>query len=104
MFDARNRLSHEIAREVEKHFPDKVFQSVIPRNVRLSESPSHGLSVIEYDPKSAGAEAYQNLATELVARLKGGSSAPSEEAADAPARRSWSLRALFARDNERGKR
>jgi chromosome partitioning protein len=104
MFDARNRLSHEIAREVEKHFPDKVFQSVIPRNVRLSESPSHGLSVIEYDPKSAGAEAYQNLATELVARLKGGSSAPSEESADTPARRSWSLRALFARDNERGKR
>lgn len=104
MFDARNRLSHEIAREVEKHFPDKVFQSVIPRNVRLSESPSHGLSVIEYDPKSAGAEAYQNLATELVARLKGGTSATSEESADAPARRSWSLRALFARDNERGKR
>jgi chromosome partitioning protein len=104
MFDARNRLSHEIAREVEKHFPDKVFQSVIPRNVRLSESPSHGLSVIEYDPKSAGAEAYQNLATELVARLKGGTSTPSEESADAPARRSWSLRALFARDNERGKR
>ena len=55
MFDARNRLSHEIAREVEKHFPEKVFQNVIPRNVRLSESPSHGLSVIEYDPKSAGA-------------------------------------------------
>ena len=52
MFDARNRLSHEIAREVEKHFPEKVFQSVIPRNVRLSESPSHGLSVLEYDPKS----------------------------------------------------
>jgi chromosome partitioning protein len=104
MFDARNRLSHEIAREVEKHFPDKVFQSVIPRNVRLSESPSHGLSVIEYDPKSAGAEAYQNLAAELVARLKGGTSTPSEESADTPARRSWSLRALFARDNERGKR
>ncbi|MBI3759010.1 MAG: ParA family protein [Deltaproteobacteria bacterium] len=104
MFDARNRLSHEIAREVEKHFPDKVFQSVIPRNVRLSESPSHGLSVIEYDPKSAGAEAYQNLAAELVARLKGGTSTSNDETADAPARRSWSLRALFARDNERGKR
>src|ERR1700691_723478 len=55
MFDARNRLSHEIAREVEKHFPEKVFQNVITRNVRLSESPSHGLSVIEYDSKSAGA-------------------------------------------------
>jgi chromosome partitioning protein len=106
MFDARNRLSHEIAREVEKHFPEKVFQNVIPRNVRLSESPSHGLSVIEYDPKSAGAIAYQNLAAELVARLNGGSTAPAkpEESDEAPARRSWSLRALFARDNERGKR
>ena len=106
MFDARNRLSHEIAREVEKHFPEKVFQNVIPRNVRLSESPSHGLSVIEYDPKSAGAIAYQNLAAELVARLNGGSPAPAkpEENDEAPARRSWSLRALFARDNERGKR
>ncbi|HEY1850901.1 MAG TPA: ParA family protein [Candidatus Binataceae bacterium] len=106
MFDARNRLSHEIAREVEKHFPEKVFQNVIPRNVRLSESPSHGLSVIEYDPKSAGAIAYQNLAVELVARLNGGSAAAAkpEENDEAPARRSWSLRALFARDNERGKR
>ncbi len=106
MFDARNRLSHEIAREVEKHFPEKVFQNVIPRNVRLSESPSHGLSVIEYDPKSAGAIAYRNLAAELVARLDGGSiAAPKNDGSDdAPARRSWSLRALFARDNQRGKR
>ena len=105
MFDARNRLSHEIAREVEKHFPEKVFQNVIPRNVRLSESPSHGLSVLEYDPKSAGAEAYRNLAAELLARLEGGAPRPRNgEIEDAPARRSWSLRALFARDNERGKR
>ncbi len=105
MFDARNRLSHEIAREVEKHFPEKVFQSVIPRNVRLSESPSHGLSVLEYDPKSAGAEAYRALAAELLARLDGGESIKrTGESEDAPARRSWSLRALFARDNERGKR
>ena len=104
MFDARNRLSHEIAREVEKHFPEKVFQSVIPRNVRLSESPSHGLSVLEYDPKSAGAEAYRNLATELLARLDGGATAPKRNDDEVSARRSWSLRALFARDNERGKR
>ncbi len=105
MFDARNRLSHEIAREVEKHFPEKVFQSVIPRNVRLSESPSHGLSVLEYDPKSAGAEAYRNLAVELLARLDGGVAGPLRKDSDeVPARRSWSLRALFARDNERGKR
>jgi chromosome partitioning protein len=104
MFDGRNRLSHEIAREVEKHFPEKVFQNVIPRNVRLSESPSHGLSVIEYDPKSAGAIAYRNLAAELVARLNGNDTSKVEASDDTPARRSWSLRALFARDNERGKR
>lgn len=104
MFDARNRLSHEIAREVEKHFPEKVFQSVIPRNIRLSESPSHGLSVLEYDPKSAGAEAYRNLAGELIARLDGKVVAGPDETDEGPSRRSWSLRALFARDNERGKR
>jgi chromosome partitioning protein len=105
MFDARNRLSHEIAREVEKHFPEKVFQNVIPRNVRLSESPSHGLSVLEYDPKSAGAEAYRNLAAELLVRLEGGTLPKKNETRDeGPARRSWNLRALFARDNERGKR
>ena len=49
MFDSRNRLSHEISNEVRKHFPEKVFRSVIPRSVRMSESPSHGLSVLEYE-------------------------------------------------------
>ena len=68
MFDPRNRLSHEIAGEVRRHFPDKVFASVIPRSVRLSESPSHGLSVLEYESKSAGAEKYRSLATEIMAR------------------------------------
>ncbi len=68
MFDARNRLSHEISREVRQHFPHKVFKAVIPRNVRLSESPSHGLSVLEYEPKSAGAEGYRALAEEILAR------------------------------------
>ncbi len=67
MFDARNRLSHEVAREVREHYPGKVFQSVIPRNVRLSESPSHGLSVLEYEAKSSGAESYRQLAAELLA-------------------------------------
>ncbi len=68
MFDARNRLSHEISREVREHFPHKVFKTVIPRNVRLSESPSHGLSVLEYEPRSAGAESYRALAQEILAR------------------------------------
>jgi chromosome partitioning protein len=113
MFDARARLSHEIARDVAKHLPAEVFQAVIPRNVRLSESPSHGLSALEYDPKSVGAAAYRELATELAARIKGG---PSEwtmgdsadpEAAEHPQsanRKSWRLRTLFARSEARGRR
>jgi len=68
MFDSRNRLTHEVAAEVRRHFPEKIFQSVIPRSVRLSESPSHGLSVIEYEGKSAGAEGYRALAAELITR------------------------------------
>ena len=71
MFDARNRLSHDIAAEVQKHFVDKVLRTVIPRNVRLSESPSHALAVIEYDPKSSGADAYRRLAAELISRDSG---------------------------------
>jgi chromosome partitioning protein len=105
MFDSRNKLSHEIAREVNRHFPEVVFQSVIPRNVRLSESPSHGLSVIEYDGKSAGAEAYRALAEEVIARANGGAPGAAIAAEEAgPARRPWSLRALFARESERGRR
>ncbi|MGC1678252.1 MAG: ParA family protein [Candidatus Binataceae bacterium] len=77
MFDSRNRLSHEIAREVRQHFPDKVFRSVIPRNVRLSESPSHGLSAIEYDPRSSGAEGYRMLAAEIIERVEGAAPAPA---------------------------
>jgi chromosome partitioning protein len=68
MFDSRNRLSHEISREVQEHFAGKVFKSVIPRNVRLSESPSHGLSVFEYEAKSSGAEGYRGLAMEILER------------------------------------
>ena len=82
MFDSRNRLSHEIAREVREHFADKVFKSVIPRNVRLSESPSHGLSVLEYEAKSAGAEGYRELALEMIARENG---ATHEASAERPA-------------------
>ena len=107
MFDARNRLCHEIAREVAKHLPAEVFQAVIPRNVRLSESPSHGLSVLEYDPKSSGAEAYRSLAAELAARNKGGaapSTAAGADHAEPANRKAWSLRTLFARSDERGRK
>jgi chromosome partitioning protein len=94
MFDARNRLSHEIARDVNHHFPDKLFQSVIPRNVRLSESPSHGLSVIEYDAKSAGAEAYLALAEEVAGQADATLATSTESLIEQPSR-SWSLRNLL---------
>jgi chromosome partitioning protein len=69
MFDSRNLLSHRVSEDVRKHFGDKVFKTMIPRNVRLSESPSHGMPIILYDIKSRGAVAYMELAREI---LQGG--------------------------------
>ena len=66
MFDTRNRLSHQVAEDARKHFPTKVFRSMIPRNVRLSESPSHGQPIILYDIRSSGAESYLALAKEIL--------------------------------------
>lgn len=66
MFDTRNRLSHLVAEDVRKHFGDKVFKTVIQRNVRLSESPSHGLPIMLYDIKSRGAISYLELAREIL--------------------------------------
>jgi len=66
MFDQRNLLSHRVSDDVRKHFGDKVFKTVIPRNVRLSESPSHGLPIILYDIKSRGALAYMEMAREII--------------------------------------
>ncbi|HQK91053.1 MAG TPA: ParA family protein, partial [Smithellaceae bacterium] len=66
MFDPRNTLSHRVTEDVRKHLGGKVFQTVIPRNVRLSESPSHGLPIILYDIKSRGAIAYMELAQEIL--------------------------------------
>lgn len=68
MFDTRNNLSHQVVSEIRNHFGDKVFQAVIPRNVRLSEAPSHGQSIFEYDQKSIGAVKYLELAKELDTR------------------------------------
>ena len=68
MYDARTNLSAEVAAEVRKHLPEAVFQTVVPRNVRLSEAPSHGLPIALYRPDSKGAEAYEALACELRAR------------------------------------
>jgi len=66
MFDARTNLSIQVVDEVKNHFRHKVYQTIIPRNVRLSEAPSHGQPVIKYDPKSKGAEVYFELAKEVI--------------------------------------
>lgn len=66
MFDARNNLSRQVAEEVKTHFKDRVFRSVIPRNVRLSEAPSHGKPVLLYDPRSSGAQSYLAVAREIL--------------------------------------
>ena len=68
MFDARNRLSHQVVEEVRQFFPHNVFATVIPRNVRLTESPSHGMPVILYDPSCRGAQSYVDLAREVTNR------------------------------------
>lgn len=66
MFDSRTNLSLQVANEVEKYFGNKVFQTIIPRNIRLSEAPSHGLPISLYDKDSKGAETYKKLAKELL--------------------------------------
>lgn len=66
MFDARLNLSIQVVDEVKKVFGNKVFKNIVPRNVRLSEAPSHGMPVVIYDPKSKGSEAYRELAKEVM--------------------------------------
>jgi len=66
MFDGRTNLSIQVVEEVKKYFRGKVYRTMIPRNVRLAEAPSHGLSIISYDPKSKGAESYLELAAEFL--------------------------------------
>ena len=68
MYDSRNNLSSQVAKEIRKLFKEKVFQTVIPRNVRLSEAPSHGKPVLLYDIKSSGAQSYLQLAREMIKR------------------------------------
>jgi chromosome partitioning protein len=69
MYDPRNNLSKEVQKQIEDYFQENMFDTVIPRNVRLSEAPSHGQSIIEYDIKSKGAASYIELAKEMLARL-----------------------------------
>ena len=69
MFDGRTNFSTQVAQEVRRHFPGKVFSSVIPRNIRLAEAPSHGIPVTVYDRASRGAKAYKEMAEEIKAKL-----------------------------------
>jgi chromosome partitioning protein len=66
MFDTRNRLSHQVLSEVKKYFGDKVYETIIPRNVALGEAPSHGKPVLLYDVRSRGAQGYLSLAKEIL--------------------------------------
>ncbi len=68
MFDSRMTLSNQVKDEVMRFFGPKMFQSIIPRNIRLAEAPGFGQSIFQYDPKSRGAEAYLNFAREFLAR------------------------------------
>jgi chromosome partitioning protein len=68
MFDSRNRLSHQVVDEIRAHFPDKLFRTIVRRNVRLSECPSYGKPICLYDPNSTGAQDYRDLAKELINR------------------------------------
>ena len=71
MFDGRTNFSTQVAQEVRRHFPGKVYANAIPRNVRLAEAPSHGLPVFAYDKHSRGAEAYRAMAEEIVKNIGG---------------------------------
>ena len=66
MYDARTNLSNQVVKEVKKYFEDKVYKTVIPRNVRLSEAPSYGMPITVYDPRAKGAKAYEKFAKELL--------------------------------------
>jgi chromosome partitioning protein len=70
MYDMRTNLSREVVDEVKKHLPDKIFKTVIPRTVRLSEAPSFGKTIFDYDPSSPGSSAYKALAKELIERFR----------------------------------
>ena len=68
MFDPRNTLAHQVSQQLEQHFGDKVYRTLVPRNVRLAEAPSYGASAVLWDPASKGAQAYLALAAEILAR------------------------------------
>lgn len=69
MYDARTNLSNSVVQEVRRFFPERIFEAIIPRSVRLAEAPSYGQAIVEYDPGSRGAKAYADFADELMKRL-----------------------------------
>jgi chromosome partitioning protein len=85
MFDGRTNLAQQVVDEVRKHFGDKVYHTAIPRNIRISEAPSHGMPVILYDDKSTGADAYRLLAKEFIKRRKAEASAATTAPTSEPA-------------------
>ena len=80
MYDGRNRLALDVSAQLLQHFPGRVYRTVIPRNVRLAEAPSHGLSILHYDEKSQGAVAYLTLAGEMLRRVDEMENTPYEKA------------------------
>lgn len=78
MYDNRTNLSKQVATELQKYFSEKLFRIIVPRNVRLSEAPSHGKAISEYDSKSLGAQAYEELAKEVVSRTRNHTESPSD--------------------------
>jgi chromosome partitioning protein len=76
MYDPRTRLAHDVVKQVSAYFKSVVFTTIIPRNVRLSEAPSHGQPISLYDPQCSGARAYQSLAREVISREESGVPAP----------------------------
>ena len=70
MFDPRNRLANDVSAQIVEHFGEAVFETLVPRNVRLAEAPSYGLPIIHYDDSSRGAQSYRDLARELRKRLR----------------------------------
>ncbi len=71
MYDSRTNLGQQVVQEVQNYFPNQVFKTIIPRNIRLSEAPSYGQTILSYAPTSAGAQAYQALTQEFLARVEG---------------------------------
>jgi chromosome partitioning protein len=86
MYDSRTALAQQVASEVEKHFGAKVFKTRVPRNVRLSESPSFGQPIMTYSPNSPGSQAYRALAAELLERNAAARTPAADSLVDAPVR------------------